>query len=190
MELEKAQAIAEELRDQLEDSCDRIQIVGDIRRQKPDVKTIKLLCIPAEGVPLSPEDIKLFGRYQRPVPEFEDYDMVDTAVEVLMVDRVIESRPKEKWVPGTKKKMLLHSPSGMMVDVLTTDSQHWAVALVVATGGTKTIRRIAAAAREKGWRFRSSDDGFDTPDGHITCSTEQDGFEAVGLSYLPPEHRE
>jgi len=61
---------------------------------------------------------------------------------------------------------------------------------VVTTGGAKTNRRIANAAREKGWRFHPSGDGFHTPDGHITYNTEQEVFEAVGLPYLPPEQRE
>jgi len=190
MELEKARAIAEELKDELEEWCEATEVVGEIRRKKQDIESIKLLCIPTEGIPLSPENLNLLGRYQKPIAEFEDYDDVDTRIEMLMVDRIVESHPENRWVPGARKKMLLHVPSGMSVCVLIADRRCWAVALVVATGGTKTVRCIAAAAREKGWRFQSSGDGFDTSDGHITCSTEQEVFEAVGLPYLPPEQRE
>lgn len=189
MKLEEARAIAEELKGRLQGVCHRIETVGDIRRQKPRVGKIKLLCIQIEGWPIPPEDYNWFSNL-RPIPEFENHDTVDTEVEMLMVDKVLESRPKERWVPGAKKKMLLHIPSGIAVDILSTNERCWAVALVVATGGAKSNRCIAAAAWEKGWRFQASGDGFDTPDGHITCSTEQEVFEAVGLSYLPPEQRE
>ena len=46
MELEKARDIAEKIEAVLESSCERIMIAGSIRRRKPDVGDIELLCIP------------------------------------------------------------------------------------------------------------------------------------------------
>ena len=46
MELEKAKAIAEKIKALLESSCERVTVAGSIRRQKPDVGDIELLCIP------------------------------------------------------------------------------------------------------------------------------------------------
>ena len=46
MELEKAKAIAEELKSLLEPACEKMVIAGSIRRQKPEVGDIELLCIP------------------------------------------------------------------------------------------------------------------------------------------------
>ena len=46
MELEKARAIAEELKSLLEPGCERIPIAGSIRRRKSDIGYIELLCIP------------------------------------------------------------------------------------------------------------------------------------------------
>ncbi len=125
-----------------------------------------------------------------PVPGFEDTDPIDDEVTLLIVERVLGFRPKGRRAYGPKKKFMVHAPSGMGVDILSTDAQCWAVALVVTTGGDMTNKRIASAARRKGWRFRTSEDGFDTADSHITCSTEIEVFEAVGLPYLPPEQRE
>ncbi len=107
-----------------------------------------------------------------------------------MQEEVLDFRPEGSRTYSIRKKSILHVPSGIAVDILSTDARCWAVALVVATGGATTNKRIAAAAGKKGWHFRTSGDGFDTPDGHITCSTEQEVFEAVGLPYLPPEQRE
>ena len=193
MELEKARAIAEELKNQLQYACHRIEIVGEIRRQKPEVSTIKLLCIPkpSKGVPISPED-PLFSSIssQKGLPEWDDEDTVHDWVMEMMQQEVLDWTSAGSRAYSTARKSVRHQPSGIAVDILSTDDQCWSVALVVTTGGAKTNRRIAAAAREKGWRFRASGDGFDTPDGHITCSTEQEVFEAVDLPYLSPEQRE
>ncbi len=188
MELEKVRAIAEELKWRLETGCDRVEIVGDIRRRKPEVSEIKLLCIPTEGWPLPPDICHLVDPI--PVPGFEDTDPIDDEVMVMMVEGVLGFRPKGKRAYGPKKKFMVYAPSGIGVDVFTTDNQCWYVALVVTTGGDMTNRRIATAARKKGWRFRTSGDGFDTPNSHITCTTEREVFEAVGLPYLSPEQRE
>jgi len=190
MELEKARAIAEELKNQLQEACYRIEIVGDIRRQKPRVGKIKLLCIPmpSQGVFKPPED-DLFSSIssQDWLPEWDDEDAVHDWVMEMMQEEVLDWTSAGSRAYSTARKSVRHQASGIAVDILSTDNQCWAVALVVATGGIATTRRIAAAAREKGWRFRSSGDGFDTPDGHITCSTEKEVFEAVGLPHLPPE---
>ena len=188
MELEKARAIAEELKWQLETGCDRVEIVGDIRRQKLEVSKIKLLCIPTEGKPIPPDLRDWIDPI--PVPGFEDTDPIDDEVTILIVEGVLGFRPTGRRAYGPKKKFMVHAPSGIGVDIFTTDNQCWAVALVVTTGGDTTNKSIATGAQKKGWRFRASGDGFDTLNSHITCTTEREVFEAVGLPYLSPEQRE
>jgi len=63
MEIEIARAIAEELKWKLEGGCDRVEIVGDIRRRKPEISEIKLLCIPTEGWLLPPDICDLGDPY-------------------------------------------------------------------------------------------------------------------------------
>ena len=46
MELLKAQTIAEGIKSQLAPYCERIEIAGSIRRQRPEVKDIDLVLIP------------------------------------------------------------------------------------------------------------------------------------------------
>jgi len=194
MELENARAIAEELTKQLEDACRRIEIVGDIRRQKCEVDKIELLCIPSpvKGEPIPTEHRNLLPLLssQAWLPEFDDTDAVHQRVMELMQEEVLDFTSAGSRTYSITRKSILHIPSGIAVDILSTDAQCWAVALVVTTGGATTNRRIGAAAQQKGWRFRASGDGFDAPDGHITCSTEREVFEAVGLPYLPPGQRE
>lgn len=194
MELEKARTIAEELKRQLQGSCHMIEIVGDIRHQKPQVNKIKLLCIPApvkgEPIPAEYRDLSSSLSSQAWLPEFDDDDAVHQRVMQLMQEEVLDFTPKGTRAYSVTKKSILHVPSSIAVDIVSTDAQCWVVAMVVTTGGAATIRRIATAARKKGWRFRASGNGFDIPNGYLTCSTEREVFEAVGLPYLPPEQRE
>jgi DNA polymerase (family 10) len=171
MELEKARAIAQEIVYWLTPACERIVIAGSIRRRKPEVGDIELLCIP---------------RFVNSI------DYLDRMVRALVTQRRLGFRRNKlgSRVYGPKNKLMAHLPSGIGVDIFSTTEECWAVSLVVRTGGEKTNKRIAAAAIRKGWRFHAYGDGFDAPGGHITCSTEQKVFEVVGLPYLPPEQRE
>jgi len=171
VELQKAKAIAEELKSRLEMGCEKVEIAGSIRRQKPDVGDIELLVIP-----------KLSGGVDRLNEEIVD----------LMVQEILGYRLNKlgSRMYGQKNKLMVHIPSGIGVDIFSTDAQCWAVSLVVRTGGKITNQRIASAALRKGWHFRAYGDGFDTPDGHITCSSEREVFEAVNLPYLEPWERE
>jgi len=171
MELEKASAIAEELKGLLEPGCQRIEIAGSIRRLKLFPNDIEFLCVPrfVDGV-----------------------DQLDREIGALVVQRILGLRRNKlgRSAYGPKNKLMLHIPSGMGVDIFSTTDECWAVSLVVRTGGEKTNKRIATTAIRKGWRWRAYGDGFDTPDGHIICSTEREVFEAVDLPYLEPEKRE
>ncbi|GAH53689.1 unnamed protein product, partial [marine sediment metagenome] len=82
-----------------------------------------------------------------------------------------------------------HCESGIGVDVFSTDEQCWPVALVVRTGGERTNKEIASRALERSMRFRAYGDGFDTPDGHLQCKSEEEVFKAVGLPYKEPWER-
>ena len=181
MELEKAKAIAERLKALLTAACGRINmdgsdqpaiiIAGSIRRLKPDVGDIELLCVP---------------RY------IVGVDMLDAKVRTLILLRTLDFRLNRRGskMYGTKNKLLVHVESGIGVDIFSTTEKCWPVALVVRTGGKETNTRIAAAALRKGYRFRAYGDGFDTPNGHIHCSNEREVFEVVGLPYKEPWKRE
>ncbi|GAI81254.1 unnamed protein product, partial [marine sediment metagenome] len=119
-------------------------------------------------------------------------DALDLTIRGLIDSGVLDYRRNTRGskVYGPKNKLLIHLPSGIGVDVFSTTEDEWPVALFVRTGGKTTNKRIATAALRKGYRFRAYGDGFDTPDGHIHCSTEREVFEAVNLPYLPPWERD
>ena len=172
MELEKARAIAEQLKELLAPACERITIAGSIRRQKPEVGDIELLVIPKveEGI-----------------------DLLDRELGGLMWPMKIFDHRRDKRgriMYGPKNKFLTHIPSGIGVDIFSTTEECWPVALVVRTGGKSTNQEIATRAIERGMRFHAYGRGFTRADGsELVCRSEQDVFRAVGLPYLEPWER-
>lgn len=171
MELEKARAIAEEVRKLLEPACERIAVAGSIRRRKPEVGDIELLCIPkfVDGV-----------------------DQLDKELGALVFQEILGLRLNKKGIRayGPKNKLLVHLPSGIGVDIFSTTRENWAVSLVVRTGGKKTNMRIASGALRKGLSFHAYGRGFTSWKGETICRTEREVFEAVGLPYRDPWERE
>ncbi len=171
MQLEKAKAIAEKIKAVLESSCERIVIAGSIRRQKPDVGDIELLCIP---------------KYVAGV------DMLDAKIQTLIHFDMLGYRVNKlgSKVYGPKNKLLVHLPSGIGVDIFSTTAECWPVALVVRTGGERTNKEIAFRAIERGMRFHAYGRGFTRADGsELICQSEADVFRAVGLAYREPWER-
>lgn len=167
--LEMADAIAKELVELLEPACERITIAGSIRRRKPEVGDIELLCIPKYNV---------FA------------DLLDQRVKELIEEGILEFRKNKLGhnLYGTKNKLLIHC-TGVPVDIFSTDESCWAMALVIRTGPKQLNIELARAALRRGWQLRAYGDGYDTPDGHIHCETEADVFRAVGLRYRQPWRR-
>lgn len=170
MQLERAKAIAEKIKALLEPACERVEIAGSIRRQKPEVGDVELLCIP---------------KYLNGV------DQLDKELGALFIQHVLAFRRNKlgRAVYGPKNKLLRHVESGIGIDIFSTTAECWWVALVIRTGPKESNIAIATAAQRKGWRLRAYGSGFDTPNGLIVCHFERDVFEAVGLPYLPPEGR-
>lgn len=171
MELEKARAIAERLKDLLEPACEKVAIAGSIRRQKPEVKDIELLAVP---------------KY------FAGGDMLDAKIQTLIQLEVLGYHLNKlgRRIYGPQNKFMVHLPSGMAVDIFSTNEERWPVALVVRTGGKSSNIQIATAALRKGWRWHAYGSGFTTPSGEVACRSERDVFEFVGLPYLEPWERQ
>ena len=166
MELTRATSIAEDLKSQMEPCCNRIAIAGSIRRRKLEVGDIELLVIPRANY-------------------------LDKLLHDLMMKGILAMRLNKRGsrTYGQKNKLLVHLPSGIGVDIFSTDPKCWWVSLVVRTGGEKTNKRIAMAAINKGWHLKAYGSGFSTPQGNIICNSEREVFELVELPYQEPWER-
>ena len=167
---EEALQVAETLKFLLETVCERIEIAGSLRRQRPEVGDIELLVIP-----------KRLG----------EVDYLDLFVKSMIASGVLDYRRNKRGSPmyGPQNKYLIHVVSGIAVDIFSTTEEAWFVALVIRTGPKESNIAIATAAQRKGWRLKAYGDGFDTPNGPLRCHSEREVFERVGLPYLEPEDR-
>jgi DNA polymerase (family 10) len=187
MELTKATLLAEKVLIALNPMCCGLMIAGSIRRGKADVGDIDIVAIPQNTVTKGP----LGG----PVSFPED------SVWALLF-------PKELKKMGLKieacgPELLRASfPDGFQVDVYRARRETWGVILLVRTGSKEhnvklcsKAKRFASPKYPYGVRLSASQGIIalkkDGSDGEIIAShTEESIFEALGLTFVPPEARE
>ena len=85
MELQKAKAIAEELKGLLAPACERITIAGSIRRQKPIVNDIDLVVIPRDRRQLDMTLMKL-GNYKMSGRKIARVEMENIPLDIYFAD--------------------------------------------------------------------------------------------------------
>jgi DNA polymerase/3'-5' exonuclease PolX len=167
----EALSIAEELLFRLKPSCYRIAIAGSLRRCKPEIGDIEIVCIPRlEAV------TDLFGE-----PTGVTVDLVDCALREMHVIR-------SKDGPAFKQFEYL----GMAVDLFEVTSATWGVQLTIRTGSADFSHWLVTRHTQGGalpndlsvsagrlWRSGSA---LETPE-------EADVFRAIGLPYIAPERR-
>lgn len=161
-----AMAVAEEVKSWLSPYCSKIMIAGSLRRKKPDVGDIEILCI-SHGV----FELEVFN---------------------LVREKKLDYRLNKKGnrTYGKQNKLLVHCASGIPLDVFSTTEENWATALVCRTGSKESNIRICMAAKKLGMKFNVYGSGFTrADDSKIVCHSEKEVFETVELPFKKPEER-
>lgn len=180
--IEVALPVANELKERLSACCERIEIVGSIRRRKPEVGDIELLFIPKwHKIPVS-----LFG-------DEVSLSVANSAIDTMLLSGILEKRPSKTGVFswGEKNKLSIHVPSGIAVDFFSTTADCWWNSLVCRTGGKDNNLLITTTAQRQGWSFQAYGNGFGKlgHTEHHQTTSEQDVYEFLGLPYLEPWER-
>jgi len=158
-ELKRARQIAEKYLNLLKPFCSRIEIAGSIRREKPEVKDIEIVCIPfdVEGfVALVKQWPKVkgepTGKYtQRRLPEGIILDLFMAEERNWGLQMVIRTGPAEfnrSWLYHAKEKGL-RCEGGFLRDY-----------------------------RESGRNGQM-----------VECREEKDLFRLIGMNYIAPKYR-
>jgi DNA polymerase/3'-5' exonuclease PolX len=166
MTLHEALPLAQRLKDVLAPFCDRIEIAGSIRRQKPEVKDIEIVCIPKQVV------VDMFGSATEAHPEF---------------CRIVNALEKVKGEPtGRYTQRVL--PEGIKADIFMCTRENWGLIYAVRTGSADFSAYVLGAAWVKnGYR---SEGGYLTRDGErVAVFEEEDLFALLQLDFVPPEER-
>ena len=171
--------VAERLRALLAPACERIEVAGSIRRNKPDVGDIELLCIP---------------RYDLAVGFFGDgvrTDCLSSLILTLITQDKLRYRLNSKGSStfGPLNKLLIDVASGIPLDVFCTDARNWGMALVVRTGPAEFNVRMMTRFRQQAMAGHAYA-GVRAANGEeLDCPDEATVFRLLGWQYAPPEER-
>lgn len=174
----EAMVIAEEIVERLKPKCERIEIAGSLRRQKPTVGDVEILFIPRMGL--------------RAVDMFDSVklSLADEEISAMLGDGTLSKRPSKTgtFAWGKLNKLALHR-SWMPVDLFTATEENWANYLVCRTGPAELNTLIAMLGQGEGWKWAPYGSGFVQHGESRTMKTEREVFEFVGLDYVEPHER-
>lgn len=186
--LADAKAIADELVTALRPGCERIEIAGSIRRERPDVGDIEIVAVPRRWTETVPDG--MFGEHET------TRDALDEAIEALRADGVL-ALASEKPAYGDRYKKLVHVASGLQVDLFAVmPPATWGVLFLIRTGPETFSHWLVAEARRR--RFHVVDGALHRGGlgcGSIPCTIvdtpeEGDVMRALDIAYRPPHLRD
>jgi len=148
-------------------------VAGSVRRRKPEVNDIELLCIPRLG--------GLIG----------EVDLLDQTLIDLMHGEILGYRLNKRGraTYGTKNKLMVHIPSGAAVDIFSTTWDCWGMALFVRTGPREWNIKAMSRFRELGMQGHAYGGVTDAKGNELGCPDEETVFQHLGWAYVPPERR-
>ena len=155
--------LAEDIVSELVPLCEKIEGAGSIRRCRPIVNDIDIVCI----------------------PKFLHLDAIKERLELL-------TKPARATVTGGDRYLKLSSYKGIQVDVYIADAQTWATLLLVRTGSREHNIMLARRAREIGLKLNANGHGLTwiSKDVNVPVHTEEQIFKELGLAYREPRERE
>ncbi len=160
MKYQEALKIALQVKSVLEPHCDRIEIAGSIRRQKPYVKDIEIVAIP------KPYETGLFSSGIAPI--INQWEKVKGELPCKYTQRIL--------------------PEGIKLDLFFAKKENWGLIYAIRTGSADYSHFVLAQGWVKnGYK---SVDGQLTYKGQIVpVLEEEDLFKIAGVKYVAPQLR-
>lgn len=176
--LREAQIEARCILDVLAPHCDRIEVAGSIRRGKPFVNDIEIVCIPKRETTPAPTD--MFGEPIGPA-KVVNTPAFAAAVRVLATEVV-------KGDPVSGRYVQFITANGVKVDLFMAVPENWGYIFLIRTGSADFSKMIATRWTQLGYK---GVDGFLVRNG-ITCFFREEAelFDALGMTTPPPHERE
>src|SRR5215813_8438422 len=151
-----AAELAGEVVDLLRDTTERIEVAGSIRRRRPDVGDIEVVCVPR--VETETRVVDLFG-----AEESEDVDRLHARCVGLVSAGTLETRPDKngRVAFGPKYKRLAYQ--GFPLDLFSTTADQWGVICLLRTGSAEFNQQLVLKQSQGGWLTR----GYFFKDGRL-----------------------
>lgn len=171
MEIELARDIAYRWTLKLLPYTDRAEIAGSIRRQKPEVKDIEIVCIPKfESMP----------------------DLFGVGVPVNMLNRFFEDNPDIHLAKnGDRYKQIVLEDIKIDLFIVLPPSQ-WGVQFLLRTGSAAYSKRFVTCKQYggmlPGW-LKCKDGALWKGQEMMPTPEERDVYKLIGLPFVPPWER-
>lgn len=160
MQLQKAKKIAENILSELKPHCERIEIAGSIRRQKPNVKDIEIVAIP------KPYDVGLFESG---------------------IATVVNKWQKVKGeLPCKYTQRIL--PDGINLDLFFATKDNWGLIFAIRTGSADYSHKILATRWVK-FGYKSKDGMLTRDNETYPVREETDLYKILNLEWTEPTER-
>jgi len=180
-----AREIADELVNDLSGFCDRIEIVGSLRRRKQIVNDIDIIAIPRS---IQMNDETLFGLPRNIRGEPVQENLLEKRLSQLCLRGQLDLEAN-----GSQIKRFLKTVDGdtIPIDIYIATEQTWWTLLLIRTGSRSHNIRLARRAMDLHMHLKADGSGLFTPGGSlIPIHSEEEIFLHLGLRYRPPEERE
>ena len=166
MNLTAATRLAERIREDLADFCERIEIAGSIRRRRPECGDIDLVCLPMVWGKI--QIIERCKRSAKLVKYGEQYVVFELANRFQL----------DLW--------FAHHGGG---DLFSPEPPNWGAVLLSRTGSAAHNVHLCNVAYQKGMSFKPGR-GVERRGQIIASETEEAIFAALSLDFIAPEARE
>lgn len=170
MKLKEARQIAEKYVEILKPFTERIEMAGSIRRKKPEVRDIEIVCI-AKVEPIN----NLFTNQ-------------DTSYRPL--DVFITHHKPQNWKlikNGVKYKQIL-LPEGIKLDMFIANKENWGNIFLIRTGSMEFSKWVMGI-RTRQVGLRQKDGYLLRGEERIHCLEEIDVFRLLKMKYVEPKYR-
>lgn len=134
--------------------------------------------------------IEIVGSYRRRKPTIGDIDILATGgnPEKAMREFCELEDAKETLVKGETKSSIIIS-GGIQVDLRIVEEESYGSALMYFTGSKDHNVSLRSRAKESGWKLNEYG-LFDAEDEVLAGKTEEEVYQKLDMSYIPPELRE
>jgi DNA polymerase/3'-5' exonuclease PolX len=172
-----ATEIANDIVDKLKANCERIQIVGSLRRGKSSVNDIDIIATPRS---METTDDTLFG--ERVKENLLDLKLSELCLDAYLILEANGNKIKRFFRP-------VHHIT-VPIDLYIADEITWWTLLLIRTGSREHNIKLATRAIDLHMHLKSDGSGLLSPDGTLLrINSEEEIFKHLHLTYKPPAER-
>jgi DNA polymerase/3'-5' exonuclease PolX len=179
MTLLEAQRIAEQSALLIEPYCVKVQIAGSVRRRRPQCNDVDLVAIPRLKAHRN-----LLG----------DIELTENLLHTALIRYVQENRGKIFWASGAEPKPdgvnFLLQGTKCQLDIFIATPATFATRLITRTGSKEHNVWISNRAATLHGHFKPQEGIWLPKPGLIQPESEEAFYQALGLPFIEPEHRE